>query len=64
MTTYFIISLLFFVLGFVFSFLTNKFWMKKKALTEEELRKLRSLIQDQYLKTEDKVEKIIEIIKS
>jgi len=64
MSTCFILCLVFFLVGFLTCALGFKFWLKKKQLTEAEIRKLTIILQDKYLKTEDKIKKILEIIKS
>jgi len=64
MTSYLILCLAFFILGFVSCALNFKFWLRKKQLTKFQAKRIATLIQDKYLRTEDKVQKIMEIIKS
>lgn len=64
MIEFLIISVCSFILGFVVCFLTTPFWQHKKPLTKNQLKKLKLLIQDNYLKKEDKIQKIIKVIES
>ncbi len=62
MIEYIILSILFFFFGFASGYLLVERTKKKPTLNEFQLRKIRLLLQDKYLKTDYKMKKIISII--